>query len=163
MPDSAKTVIDIPSSDVWARLIDVAEWPQWMPGVRAVPYPPQASNLLNETRIEVEGGPPGQERFIVVEQVDPPNRLVLRRDVRPFFQLMGFLTGTSVRSITLTWRVEPNGTASDISVTAYLDQSLIGLLLGGWLFRLISNGLNSYSRSYRSAFVKYLRSFARPR
>ena len=157
MPDSAKAVIDIPSSDVWARLIDVAEWPQWMPGVRAVPYAPQASDLLNETRIEVEGGPPGQERFIVVEQVDPPNQLVLRRDLRPFFQLIGFLTGTSFRSITWTWRVEPKGTASDISVTAHLDQPLIALLLGGWLYRLISNGFGSFSRSHRSAFVKYLR------
>ena len=147
--------IALPPAETWSLLIDVAEWPKWMPRMKGAVESLAVRDLKEGSRIEIVG-PPGMKPFLIIERVEPPHTLAYRAEIRPFYQLLMFLFASSYRAVSTTWIIEPAGPNSKVTVTVAFDYSLLGLILGGWWTRILLS--KTSSGPIQKAFIKYARS-----
>lgn len=149
--------IALPPAETWSLLIDVAEWPKWMPRMKGAVESLAVRDLKEGSRIEIVWRwSPSMKPFLIIERVEPPHTLAYRAEIRPFYQLLLFLFVSSYRAVSTTWIIEPAGPNSEVTVTVAFDYSLLGLILGGWWMRIVLS--KSISGSIQKAFIKYARS-----
>ena len=153
-----KSEVALPPAETWNLLIDLAAWPKWMPRIKSVPDSLTGRDLKEGNTIAVVGGPPAWKPFVIIERVEPLHVLTFRAEIRPFYQVLAFLGASSFRAIHLTWKIEPKGHNSKVTVTAALESSLLSLIFGSWLLRFFLTTLKGASSPYQKAFVKYVRS-----